>query len=385
MHRLPHDHLRHLVFHHEGGEAVEIGLVLRPAERLQRAGERARGVRQCEADAHRADVDTQDPPGRPLRRGPSRGHLEVLGPATAEVDLARLVRDRREATAEVQFGRRVVLRLRRGLGGCGGTLPGRRHGRQLAPSSADRAGVLGVVLAVGHVGHLPVAVATACSPACSAAGIPAGSVPPPWATSALPPPRPPTGTAAARSTSLADSPRSRAAGFSAATSATLPPDSDASRTTAGPSASRPRTSRASVRRSPPPRPAGDPVTTATPSTSLAPAASWPAAATDCCARSSASSLSTSRSRDSMPLTRSTSPSCGDFKRSESCRTRSRSRARYRKPSRPTTASTRRAPEPTEDSPVSARVPICALPRTCVPPQSSRDQGPPISTTRTCSP
>src|SRR6476469_3371771 len=287
MHRLPHHHLCPLVFQHEGGETVQIGVVLGPLDGFQGARERAGRIRQRQSDPHRADVDSEDPATLLLRTG-RRRHLPVL----------------RQAATEVGLRGRVMGRLR-------AARPGRGDGGQLAPPSADRAGVLGVVLGVGHVGHLPAAAAIACSPACNAAGIPAGSVPPPCATSAFPPPRPPTGGAAAFSTSLADSPRSSAAWFNAATSATLPPDSEASSTTTGLSpGSRPRTSSASVRRSPPPRPDGDPVTSATPSTSLAPAASWPAAATDCCDRSSASSLSTSRSRASMPLPRSTSPSRG---------------------------------------------------------------------------
>ena len=43
---------------------------------------------------------------------------------------------------------------------------------------------------------------------------------------------------------------------------------------------------------------------------------------------------------------------------------------------------RRLPEPTLVSPVTTTVPICEEWATWVPPQSSRDQGPPISTTRT---
>src|SRR5215207_2998660 len=252
MPRLSHDHLCHLVFHDEGDQPVQIRPVLGPAEGLQRTGQRAGGVRQRKTDPHLADVDREYPAALAARPGPPRRHLEVLGPSAAQVEL----------------GRRVVGRLLLRAG------PRRGDGGQLPPPSADRAGVLGVVLGVGHVGHLPEAAATACSPACNAAGIPAGSVPPPCATSALPPPRPPTGGAAAFSTSFAERPRSSAAGFSAATSATLPPDSDASRTTAGRSpGSRPRTSSASVRRSPPASPAGEPVTTATPSRSFAAPAS----------------------------------------------------------------------------------------------------------------
>src|SRR3954452_24484741 len=131
--------------------------------------------------------------------------------------------------------------------------PGGRHRGQAAAALADRAGVIRVVLR--HDPYLPTAAATASSPAFSAAGIPAGSMPPPCATSGLPPPRPPTCGAAVLISSPADSPRSTAPALSAATSATFPPALEASRTTAGRSAaSRPRTSRASVRRSPPPRP-----------------------------------------------------------------------------------------------------------------------------------
>ncbi len=52
---------------------------------------------------------------------------------------------------------------------------------------------------------------------------------------------------------------------------------------------------------------------------------------------------------------------------------------------PVTASTRRLPEPTDDSEVSTTVPIWDELRTWVPPHSSRDQAPPISITRTFSP
>ena len=185
MPRLSHDHLCHLVFHDERGEPVEIGAVLRPAEGLERAREGARGVRQRETDPDRAHVDAQHPAGR-TRRLTARRHLQVLRPAAAEIDLARLVGDRRrEPAAEVELGGRVV--------GCA------RPGRDAAAPAELRA----VRAAVPRRGRCPrgctrlvrtrsstsVAVATACSPACNAAGIPAGSVPP-WATSALPPPRP---------------------------------------------------------------------------------------------------------------------------------------------------------------------------------------------------
>src|SRR3954453_9863059 len=375
MPRLSHHHLGHLVLHHERGQAVEVGLVLGPLHRLQRAGQRPGGVGQRDAPPAGADVDAHHPAAAPA----PRRHLQPGRQPLGQVDLGGLVGDRREPPRQGDLAGRVVRRLPGR-----GARPGGRDLGQVTPPLADRAGVLRVVLR--HDSYLPTAAATASSPAFSAAGIPAGSVPPPWATSGLPPPPPPTCGAAVLISSPAEMPRSTAAGLSAATSATFPPASETSRTTAGRSVPRrARTSRARVRRSPPARPSGAPVTTCTPPTSVACCASVPAAATLCWARSSASSLSTSRSRASMPLTRSTRPSVGVLSRSPSWRTRSRSRARERNPSSPTTASTRRDPEPTEDSPVSASGPIWALPRTWVPPQSSRDQGPPISTTRTCSP
>ncbi len=46
---------------------------------------------------------------------------------------------------------------------------------------------------------------------------------------------------------------------------------------------------------------------------------------------------------------------------------------------------RRLEAPTEDSPTRLTRPISALEETCVPAQSSRDHGPPMSTMRTMSP
>jgi hypothetical protein len=52
---------------------------------------------------------------------------------------------------------------------------------------------------------------------------------------------------------------------------------------------------------------------------------------------------------------------------------------------PTSDSTRRLEAPTDDSPTMLIMPTSALVDTWVPAQSSRDQGPPMSTTRTTSP
>ena len=52
---------------------------------------------------------------------------------------------------------------------------------------------------------------------------------------------------------------------------------------------------------------------------------------------------------------------------------------------PTSDSTRRLEAPTDDSPTMLIMPTSALVDTWVPAQSSRDHGPPMSTTRTTSP
>ena len=70
---------------------------------------------------------------------------------------------------------------------------------------------------------------------------------------------------------------------------------------------------------------------------------------------------------------------------DSCETSARSAASCRKASCPTRASTRRFEAPTEASPTRLINPTSALADTWVPPQSSRDQGPPMSTMRTVSP
>ena len=63
----------------------------------------------------------------------------------------------------------------------------------------------------------------------------------------------------------------------------------------------------------------------------------------------------------------------------------RSVDRYRKESMPEYASMRRTPEPIDDSPSTATGPIWEVWSTWVPPHSSMENGPPISTTRTRSP
>src|SRR5665647_1686186 len=203
--------------------------------------------------------------------------------------------------------------------------------------------------------------------------------------SSLPPPPPPRTVAAALASDPARSPALRAAAL-VATSTTgrsllTPPTA----TTAAASPSRARTSRTRARRSS--TPATSPtslVTRRTGPTCWAPSASVPTEARSHPRRRPASSFSASRSRAIRPATRSGSSSGRAFSASVSVETNARSRARWWNASRPTSASTRREPEPTDDSPVSATIPIWLEWSTCVPPHSSRDHGPPISTTRTCS-
>ncbi len=83
--------------------------------------------------------------------------------------------------------------------------------------------------------------------------------------------------------------------------------------------------------------------------------------------------------------RSGSCSRGVLRVEVSCDTMARSTARSWNASRPTSDSMRRLVDPTDDSPTTLMSPICALEDTCVPAHSSRDHGPPMSTTRTVSP
>ena len=86
----------------------------------------------------------------------------------------------------------------------------------------------------------------------------------------------------------------------------------------------------------------------------------------------------------MPPTRSTSSSGRAFTTSASCATRTCSRARKWYASVPTSASTRRTPEPIEDSLSSFTRPRRPVLSTCVPPHSSCAHSP-TETTRTRSP
>ena len=329
VHRLSHHHLGHLVFHHERREPVQIGRRSWPA-----------GASRADSRACRWGPTAPGRPGRFRRRRPSPGRLGrgPLAAAAAPSGAAATRRDRSislvsfdtggKPALTVDLGRRVVRRLRRGA------RPG-RAGRPAARGAARRPGrcprgcTRSRVLGSRHAGHLPLAAATACSPACNAAGIPAGSVPPPWATSALPPPRPPTGAGGrlqhvvGRQSALdGDRVQRRHESHLATGLATPAAPPPAVGRQPAPDVER---EGAQVATAEPGRRAGDQRRRRP--TSVAPAASCPAAARVCCPRSSASSLSTSRSRASMPLTRSTRPSCGVLSSSASWRTRSRSRAR----------------------------------------------------------
>src|SRR6266511_4623348 len=93
----------------------------------------------------------------------------------------------------------------------------------------------------------------------SSRGASSAGRPPPWASSVLPPPRP---DSAPFTRSVADRPRSRAAGLTATTSDALPPERAATATTPGrPAGIRPRISCARVRTSFAPAPSGASVPT----------------------------------------------------------------------------------------------------------------------------
>src|SRR5699024_11422341 len=228
--------------------------------------------------------------------------------------------------------------------------------------------------------HAVGAAAIASRTAVSAAGMRAGSPPPPCARSGLPPPRPPIASAAPRSIVPAARPRSRAVALVAMTSAARPPSWPATAIVTGTSSpSRERRSRARVRRSPAaiPSPASC-ATRRTPATSLADSTSLPASAWSCWPRRAASCFSMSFIRWVRERTRSGSSSAAPtFSSSESWETSACSLAWWRQADSPTSASTRRTPLPIAASPMSCTVPIAPVLSTWVPPQSARDQSPPI--------
>ena len=104
-------------------------------------------------------------------------------------------------------------------------------------------------------------------------------------------------------------------------------------------------------------------------------ASSPAAASSWATRTRSISFSAPRSRSTRSATRSGSSSGRALSASLSWATSTCSRARKRYASAPTSASTRRTPEPIDDSPSSLTTPSCADRPVCVPPQSSRAQSP----------
>ena len=67
------------MFRHEGGEAVQIGVVLGAAQGLQRAGQRAGGVGERQADPDGADVDAEHPAGRALAAAGRGGTFRCAG------------------------------------------------------------------------------------------------------------------------------------------------------------------------------------------------------------------------------------------------------------------------------------------------------------------
>src|SRR5690625_2615586 len=146
--------------------------------------------------------------------------------------------------------------------------------------------------------HRATTLLTSATMASSASGTAPASVPPPWATSSFPPPPPPRRPAAVRTSWPARTPAARAEGLTATTTEGRPPLVPATATTAGvESPSRPRTSRARVRRSSPPdtSPASW-ATTRVPCTSWAESAIAPTEPSSCWRRSMASSFSADLSR-----------------------------------------------------------------------------------------
>src|SRR6185312_472110 len=220
----------------------------------------------------------------------------------------------------------------------------------------------------------------------NASGVLEASEPPPWATSSLPPPPPPRIPAAVRTRAPAFTPSPLAASLVATSTSGRAFATPVRTTVAGSEPRRERRSRASARRSSaePTGPASW-ARTRTPATSCACETSAAAWAVRCSARSRSISFSAALSLASVAWTRSVNSAEGTRKSSVSSLTRVRSAAPWRKASMPTRASTRRLPEPTDCSPSSVSVPICEVLATWVPPHSSRDQAPSISTTRTVLP
>src|SRR4051794_18790631 len=211
---------------------------------------------------------------------------------------------------------------------------------------------------------------TAFSTAASRCGAWSAGTPPPCARSALPPPRP---ERAPLTRSAADRARLFAAAFTDTTSDALPRAGAATATTAGRAASiLPRISCARVRTSLPAAPSGASVPTyATPCRSFAWAASDAAPPRTIWARSFSSSFSASRSAVTVCSTRSATWSPGTRNSSASRDTSRCSLARKPKASMPTSASTRRPPEPTEASERIFTRPSWPERATWVPPHSSR--------------
>ena len=318
-----HDHLCHLVFHDERGEPVEIGAVLRPAEGLERAREGARG--SDSARPTRPCPRRRPAPGRrgdDSRRG---GTFRCSGqPPLRSISLVSLVtgggNPRLRSSSVVGWyvgcarpGRDAAARRN-----CGQFAPPSRRGR--CPRGCTR---LVRTSSTSRWRSQPPARRPA-----TPRGSPRGRFRPLGDVGLAAAPAPDRRGALPASRSLADSPRERRGRVQCCHECHLATGLRREQDHRGRAARQPATDVEGQRpRSPPPRPAGEPVTRATPPTSFADEASCPAAASVCCPRSSASSLSASRSRASMPLTRSTRPSCGVFSRSASWRTRSRSRAR----------------------------------------------------------
>ena len=204
--------------------------------------------------------------------------------------------------------------------------------------------------------------------------------------SSRPPPPPPRIPAASLARTPALAPWLRAASVVATMTDGLPSTTAPSATTAGEDWTLSRTPFAKFRRS------STDVKPATESTMTVYAPAVPAAATRLGTSSRTAAASNSAIFRSAALrlatksdTRAVTSSRGALSDADSSLTMARSTARLRNASAPTRDSIRRFDEPTEASLTMLMRPICDECDTWVPAQSSRDQGPPMSTIRTVSP
>src|SRR5699024_8677866 len=360
-----------------------------PARALQRRARRHGG----QSFVH--ELDRQVRVGRGERGHEGACHGRRRGLATLERcreshhhSHRRVLLDELVEPPQFVFPPRIAARDRDGLYGCGEDAVGiaRRHpdtgGAHVeAQSSTPRPAPTGG----RRSGPRHPASRTASRNAVAAASIAAGSVPAPCAMSGFPPPRAPSAGAMALTRSPARRPRSCAAPLTAMTKGTLSAVGAVRHTTPASPPSRPLRAAPSRRGSPAAAPSAECVRNRMPARSSADARISPAREASCAARSDSRVFSVSRSLAVSAATRSGNSSAGALSEVARPETSARSRAWCRYASMPTYASTRRIPEPSEDSPRRLTGPIREVLDTCVPPHSSMEKGPPISTPRTREP